>query len=137
LPCAALGAEREVDILEDGEGCRSVDFALQFIGEELALGERLEDRLAPLVEFRELGEAIADRRDRDLVKGPGSLLPVAGDEGNRSPLPEEIGRCGDLRLADIEFGGDRGDVALHRIFRWMFRGCVVPVLFGHPLRPSW
>ena len=116
-PCAALGAEGEVDILEDGEGSRGVDFAPQFIGEELALGERLEDRLAPLVEFRELGEAVADRHDRDLVEGPGGLLPVAGDEGDRSPLPEEIGRRRDLRLSDREFGGDLGDVAFHRIFR--------------------
>ena len=131
-PCPALGTEGEVDVFEDGEGCGGVDFALQFIGEELALGQGLEDRLAPLVEFRELVEAVADRRDRHLVEGARGLFPIAGDEGDRSPLSEEIGRCRDLRLADIEFGGDRDDVALHRIFRWMFCGCVVPVLFGHP-----
>ncbi len=61
-PRPALGAEGEVDVLEDGEGCGGGDLAPQFVGEELALGERLEDRLAPLVQFRELGEAVADRR---------------------------------------------------------------------------
>ena len=97
-PRPALGAEGEIDVLEDGEGLGGGDLALQLIGQEVALREGLEDRLAPLVQLRELGQAVADRGDRDLVEGPGGLLPVAGDEGDRGPLAEEAGRCRDLRL---------------------------------------
>jgi hypothetical protein len=126
-PCATLGTEGEVDIFEDGKGCRDVDFASQFIGEELALDERLEDRLAPLVEFSKLCETVADRHYRDLVEGPGGLLPVTGDKGDRRPFPDEEGCRRDLRLSDIEFGGDLPVMAFRRIFR----GCVVPVWFRH------
>ena len=96
-PRPPFGTEGQVDVLEDGEGFGGSDPAFQLIGEEFALGERFEDRLPSFVQFRELGQSVADSGDLDLVEGPRDLLPVAGDEGNRPPLAEEYGRGRDLR----------------------------------------
>ncbi len=54
-PRPPLGTEGEVDVLEDGEGFGGGDLACQFVGEELALRERFEDRLAPSCPARRAG----------------------------------------------------------------------------------
>ena len=120
-PRPPLGTEGEVEVLEDGEGFGGGDFRRQLVGEESALRERFEDRLAPFVQFGELGEAVADIGDLHLVEGSRHLLPVAGDEGHRRPLAEELRGCRDLRLSDMEFGCDLPMIA----FRRVFHGCVV------------
>ena len=97
-PRPPLGAEGEVDVLENGEGSGGGDLRREFVGEEFALRERFEDRLAPLVQLGELGEAVADVGDLHLVEGSRRLLPVAGDEGHRRPFAEELRGRRDLRV---------------------------------------
>ena len=72
--------------------------ACELVGEELAFRKRFEDRLAPFVQFLELGEPVADIGDLHLVEGSRRLLPVAGDEGHRRPFAEQVRRCRDLCL---------------------------------------
>ena len=82
----------------------------QFVGQQVAFGERFEDGLAALVDFGELDEAVPDAGDGDLVEAAGGLLPIACDERDGPALGDEPGGGGDLLGRDPEFGGNAGDV---------------------------
>ena len=103
---AALGAEREVDVFQLGHGAGADNLGLQLIGQELALVERLQDGLAALVEGGEVGQAITDGGDLDLVEAAGHLLAVARDERHRGALGEQGGDRRGLPGLDAEFVGD-------------------------------
>ncbi len=81
---AALGTERQVDVLQLGQGLGRGDLLFQLGGQQLPLGQGLEDRLPSLVQLLELLEPVADRGHLDLIERAGGLLAVAGDERAQS-----------------------------------------------------
>ena len=93
---AFLRTEGKIKILEGGEIRCGVDFDFQLLGEELALFEGAENRLAALVEFLKLLHAVTDVGDLNFIKLTGALLAVAGNEGNRGALLEKNGGGCDL-----------------------------------------
>ena len=107
---AALGPERQVDILEGRQVGRGPDAGLQRVGQQFALGQRLQDRAAPLVQLVQLLEPVADGGDGHLVQAAGGLLAVAADEGNGAALGDQVGDGLDLAGRDLQLGGDDGGV---------------------------
>ena len=112
---AALGLERQVEILErllrrrgvDARGERGVELAL--------LLDALEDRGAALGELAEVLRAIADVAKLDFVEAARGFLAIAGDEGKGVAFVEERERAGDLLRGERQFAGDRGDnIRRHR-----------------------
>ena len=111
-PGAALGPEGQIDVLEHGHRLGGVDLRLQFVRQELALAQGLEDGLAALVQLGELLQAVADGGDGHLVQGAGGLLAVAGDEGDRAPLVEKAGNGLDLAGSQAQFNCDLCNVGI-------------------------
>ncbi len=128
-PRPAFGTEGEVEVLQDGGGFGGGDLRCEFVSEELPLRERFEDRLAPFVQLGELGEAVADIGDPDLVQRSRHLLSIAGDEGHRRSFSEKACRRLDLTRRNTQFAGDLPDMAFGRIVR----GAVVLRAFRHVL----
>ncbi len=106
---AAFRAEGSEDVLEAGHGFRLVDLAAEGVGEQFPLVEAFEDGGAPLVEFGDLEEAVADAGDLDFVEHAGDFLAVAGDEGDGAASREQFRGGGDLGRLDFEFGGYFGE----------------------------
>lgn len=102
---------RRVEVLELGQRDGSGDGGLERIGEEVPLRERLDDGLAASLELDELGHAVADGGDGDLVEAAGDLLPVTRDERHGAALGEQFGGGGHLARRDVQLGGDAVDEA--------------------------
>ena len=102
--------EGEVDVLEGIQGGGALDLGSEFLGQEFALLEGGDDRLAPLVEGLKLLEAVADRGDLHLIEFASALLAVTGDEGDGGPLLEKDGCGGDLAGLKPEFLGNLDEV---------------------------
>ena len=85
---AALGAERQVDVLQLRRLPRLVDALLQLWRQLLLLSDGLQDGLLALGQFAQLVELLADGRNLHLVQPTRTLLAVACDERNGTPLFE-------------------------------------------------
>ena len=93
---AALGLERQVEILERRLGLAGADLFFE-LGRELALLlDRGEDRLASLLELQQVGAALLDGADLHLVETAGRLFAVARDEGDGRPLGEQLDDSGNV-----------------------------------------
>ena len=97
---AALGAERQIDVLECGNRLGLIDAGGQLVGEQPALLQRFEDRAASGVQLGETREIVAHRGDLHLVELPRGLLAVAGDERHRGAALDQPGDRLHLRLAN-------------------------------------
>ena len=107
----ALRAVRCENVLDGGEGERGFEFLLQFGSEQRALFERFENRAAAGVELGKLQHPVADGGDLDLVERASLLLAVAGKEGDRAALGEQLGGGGDGGEGDTGFAGDCFEVS--------------------------
>ena len=87
----ALGAERQVQVLELGAAGAVFDLLLQGRGELFLLLDGLEDGCLALFHlFEDLGPVL-DLGHVDVVQAAGALLAVAADEGNGAAVGEELG----------------------------------------------
>lgn len=74
----------------------------EFVGEKVALGERLFYRLPPVVECFEAFEPVAYCGYRDFVEGTRGFFSVPRDKRHRSPVSEELGGRGHLHHGNGE-----------------------------------
>ena len=100
---AAFGPVRLKNILQRSERLGPGDGGLEFVREEIALGERFQDCLPALIQFRKAQEPFANARDGNFVQRSGCFLAITGDERNRGALREEFGGGGDLPRLHFEF----------------------------------
>ena len=99
---AALGAERQVDVLQLGGIPRLVDALLQLGRQLVLLADGLQDGLLAAGQLAQLVELLADGGYLHFVEAAGALLAVAGNEGNGAPLLEQCQRAGDAVLRNAE-----------------------------------
>ena len=102
----AIGLVEVLDALHDRGGAN----LLLELGRELALrlDEQQDVRLA-LLEVAQVGEALVERAQGDVVHATRGLLAVARDEGDGVALVDELdGRLDGFRL-EAELVGERGD----------------------------
>ena len=86
----ALLAVGLVEVLDALELCGRANLGLK-LGRELALGVDEDDHvLFALLEIAQVGEAVAQRAERDVVHTARGFLAVARDEGNRVALIDEV-----------------------------------------------
>ena len=105
-PGAALRTVRREQILKGGKRVGRAKGHLQRLGEEVSLGQRFHDRLAPLLHFDHLRHAIADGGHGHLVESTSGLLAVPGNERNGRPFGEQSGGGGHHRGRRLQLGGD-------------------------------
>ena len=105
-----LRAERQVDVLQRGHRLRRVDLCAQRFRHQFPLHERRHHGLAPLVEFLELLQPVANGHDLHLVEFTRLLLPIPRDEGHRRPSFQKHRRGGDLTRLELEFGDEFDEV---------------------------
>ena len=86
---AFFRAERKVDIFQRGQRFGPINFRLQLLAEQLALGQRRHDGFAAFVEFGQLFQAVTDGGDLNFIQFAGAFLAVAGNEGNGRALLEQ------------------------------------------------
>src|SRR6185312_6952931 len=72
----------------------------------------LEDRGAPRIELLELGQAVADGHEGDLVQVAGGFLAVAGDEGDGGFFLQQADGGVHAGGGQGQLGGDHRRVAL-------------------------
>ena len=112
---AALRLVREVEVLEQRLGVGLVDPRFQR-GVELALlADRIEDRLAAVLQLPQIAQPLVERAQLRVVERPRRLLAVAGDERHRRPAVDELDRRDDLTFRDAQFLGDALGNGLHEI----------------------
>ena len=104
---AAFGLVGPVEVFDLRERLGVVDGGGELLGQLALLLDGRLDRLAPLLQRAEVGEAFLQRAQRRVVHGAVELLAVAGDEGDGVALVEQFDHGGDVRLAAAElFGND-------------------------------
>ena len=109
-----LGLVGEVQVLEPLGVVGGADGVAELLG-ELALGlDGPEDRLLPLGQLAEAGDPELDLPDGHLVEIARPLLPVAGDEGHRVALVEQLDDALDLDAADLQVLRNPAQVDLNR-----------------------
>ena len=87
---APLRPERQVDVLQRvHRSAAATSFAAQLVGQQLALVQRLEDRLAPLVQLRQSAPAGRAPGDCTSSSDAGRLLAVARDERHGRALRQQ------------------------------------------------
>ena len=92
----ALGLVGPVEVLQRLQRGRGVQLGRQLVG-QLALRVDLGlDGLAALGQLAQVLQPRLDLADLHLVQPAGDLLAVAGDEGDRVAVVEELDRGGDL-----------------------------------------
>ena len=111
-----LGTEGKIEVFQGRHGLGGVDLRPKLLGQESALLQGLEDGPPALVEFLELGQAVPDRGDGDLVERSGGLLAVPRDERDGPAGGQKFGRGGDLRGTQAQFAGD--SVYVKRFHFW-------------------
>ena len=96
-PGATFGAEGKVNVFQGGHRLGRVDPGLELIRQKVALLERLQNGAATLVQFLQLGQAVANGCDGDLIQQAGGLFAIAGNEGNGSAIRQQSGGGLNLR----------------------------------------
>ena len=81
-PGAPLGTVGLEDVLKQRQRIGAGDGFFEFVGQQIAFGERFKNGFAPLIEFRQTEQAFANGGDGHLVKGAGGFLAIAGNEGH-------------------------------------------------------
>ena len=99
---AALGAPRQVDVLQGGHRRGGRDGSPQLIRQKVALGQRVQDGGAALVQLRHPRGAVPDCGDDGLVQRSRRLLAVARDEGDGAAVVEEGKHGLDLSRGELE-----------------------------------
>jgi hypothetical protein len=100
---AAFGPVRLKNILQRSERLGPGDGGLEFVRQEIALGERFQDGLPALIQFRQAQEPFANARDGHFVQRSGRFLAITGDERNGGAFGEKFGGGGDLPRLNFEF----------------------------------
>jgi hypothetical protein len=100
---AAFRPVRLENILQRRDRLGPGDGGLEFVREEIALGERFQDCLPALIQFRQAQEPFANAGDGHFVQRPGRFLAITGDERNSGAFREEFGGGGDLPRLNFEF----------------------------------
>jgi hypothetical protein len=96
----------QVKVFEALLGVGGVDAGGQF-GRQLALFlDRGEDAAAPVFHFAQVGQALVEQAQLDVVKAAGHLLAVAGDERYGCPFVEQAGGSEHLLRAAADLLGD-------------------------------
>ena len=90
---APLRLVREIEVFQFGFLPGGFDPGRKFRSEFPLFLDGLEHRYFPLFKLREVGEALLDGPDFHFVQLSGPLLPVAGDERDRRPFPQQGQRC--------------------------------------------
>ena len=107
-----LLAERLVEVLNALERGRLLD-ALAELVRKLALAvDHRDDVGLALLEVAQVGKAVVERTQRDVVHAARRLLAVAGDERDRGALIDEGNDRLDARDRLPQLGGERGHDAL-------------------------
>ena len=88
------------------DGIGLVHGRLEFVGQQVALGERFDDRVAAVVQIGQADQAFADAGHGDFIQRAGGFLAVAGDEGHRRAFGKQLGRGQHLARLNLEFAGD-------------------------------
>ncbi len=103
---APLGLVGEVEILQSRLGVRHQNGLLQFRGELLLPGDGLENGGAPLFQLAQVVKPLLQGTQLGIVQAAGDLLAVAGDEGNRGAVVQQLYGGFHLAGACTEFLGD-------------------------------
>ena len=99
-PGPSLGAIRQVQVLQFGQGSGFGHPLLELVGEVPVFFKGSQNRLAPGVELPQPSESVANGSHGNLVQAPGGLLPITGNKGNGCPLVEQGDRCRNLPGSD-------------------------------------
>jgi hypothetical protein len=82
---ATLGLIREIEVLEQRLRIGLVDFRFKRRVELPLLADRIEDRLATVLELAQIAQPLFERAQLRIVERPRRLLAIAGDERHRRP----------------------------------------------------
>ena len=96
-PRPPLGLVGQVELLQLLLVPALEDLAPQRVVELALLLDRLEDRGFAVGQLALVGQRVLHRAQRGLVQPAGVLLAVPGDEGDRVPFGQKLGRGQDLR----------------------------------------
>ena len=110
-----LRLERQVEVFEPLGVVGGADGGGQVLGQLALRLDRLEDRLLAFGELAEPADADLDLPDDHLVQVPRPLLAVAGDEGDRVALVEQLDDTLHLNAPDLQVLGDATKIDLDRV----------------------
>ena len=103
---AALGLIGQIDVLEPRLGVGLHDRLLERRVELALLPDRIEDRLAAIIELPEIAQAFVERAQLCVVEASRGLLAITRDEGNGGAFVEKGDGGGDLLRPRTELGGE-------------------------------
>ncbi len=103
---AALGLERQVDILKRCLGFRRGDAACQFVGQLVLFADRFKDRFASGLQLTQIGNPFGQDPQLAVIQPTRHLLAVSRDKGDRRAAIKQFHSGIDLRGAGIDLGRD-------------------------------
>ena len=105
----ALFAVGLVEVLDTLELCGLANLLLEF-GRELALGvDEQNDVLFTLLKIAQVGQALVERAQGNVVHAARGFLAVARDKGDGVALVDELDGCLDVGGLKVELAGELGD----------------------------
>ena len=105
----ALFAVGLVEVLDTLELCGLANLLLEF-GRELALGvDKQDDVLLTLLKIAQVGQALVECAQGDVVHAARGFLAVARDKGDGVALVDELDGCLDVGGLKVELAGELGD----------------------------
>jgi hypothetical protein len=105
----ALGPVRRVEVLELGLGGRGLQARGQGVGQDAGGGQLGADRGAPSLALGQVGVALLDRAELDLVEPAGLLFAIASDERHGGAVAEQGQGGGHLGRRQGQLTGEFGD----------------------------
>ena len=127
---AAFGLVGKIEVFEPRLGVGSAQLDQQLVRQLALLADAFEDRLAALLQFAQVSQALVQGAQLRIVEGPGDFLAVAGDERNRRARIQQVDGGLHLPFLGIQFLGDALADGLHRNLRELRRG-----FYGVPAPP--
>ena len=103
--CSPLGLVGGVEILETGLGLGRLDGLAQGIVQLALLCDAAQHRLAALLQFAQIAQALFQLSQLAVVEAAGDLLAIAGDEGHGGPAVQQFDSSGDLGGPGGQFPG--------------------------------
>ena len=107
-PGPAFGPVGQVDVFQPGFVPGLFHRFPEFAREQPAFFQGGQDRLAALVQFGQLLQAVPDGGNGHFIQGPGGFLAVACHKGHRGPLANQLGHGCHLGHGQGHFLGDTG-----------------------------